>query len=117
MFPPQIDNFQKPIKFKSDLGNEFFGEKGEKPSEEKPQPRENPKPKPKPKPFHCEHCGSNRHLAEFFFKMKREERLDRELANKDMYHPSSGVPEPRLGPRGEGMVRTIYPRERREYLP
>jgi hypothetical protein len=30
VFPPQTDNFQKPIKFKSDLGNEFFGKKGEK---------------------------------------------------------------------------------------
>jgi hypothetical protein len=35
VFPPQTDNFQKPIKYKSDLGNEFFGKKGEKPSEEK----------------------------------------------------------------------------------
>jgi hypothetical protein len=46
VFPPQTDNFQKPIKFKSDLGNEFFGKKGEKPSEEKlseekPEPKEN----------------------------------------------------------------------------
>jgi hypothetical protein len=44
------------------LGNEFFGKKGEKPSEEKsseekPEPKENTEPKPKPKPFHCEHCG------------------------------------------------------------
>jgi hypothetical protein len=38
VFPPQTDNFQKPIKLNSDLGNEFFGKKGEKPSEEKPQP-------------------------------------------------------------------------------
>jgi hypothetical protein len=29
VFPPQTDNFQKPIKFKSVLGNEFFGKKGE----------------------------------------------------------------------------------------
>jgi hypothetical protein len=36
VFPPQTDNFQKPIKFMSDLGNEFVGKKGEKPSEEKP---------------------------------------------------------------------------------
>jgi hypothetical protein len=35
-------------------------------------------------------------------------RLARELANKDRYHPSRDVPEPRLVPRGEGMVRTIY---------
>jgi hypothetical protein len=53
VFPPQTNKFQKPIKFESDLGNKFFGKKGEKPSEDKPQPRENLKPKPKPKPFHC----------------------------------------------------------------
>jgi hypothetical protein len=119
VFPPQTDNFHKPIKFKSDLGNEFFGKKGEKQSEEKPEPKENPKPKPKPKPkpFHCEHCGKDGHLAEFCFKRKREERLARELANKDRYRPSHGVPEPRLVPGGEGMVRTIYPRKRREFVP
>jgi hypothetical protein len=117
VFPPQTDNFQKPIKFKSVLENEFFGKKGEKPSEEKPDPKENPKPKPKPKPFHCEHYGRDGHLAEFCFRRKREERLARELANKDRYLPSRGVPEPRLMPRGEGMVRTIYPRERREFVP
>jgi hypothetical protein len=117
VFPPQTDNFHKPIKFKSDLGNEFFGKKGEKPSEEKPEPKENPKPKPKPKPFHCEHCGRDGHLAEFCFRRKREERLSRELANKDRYLPSRDVSEPRLVSRGEGMVRTIYPRERREFVP
>jgi hypothetical protein len=53
MFPPQTDNFQKPIKLKSDLGNGFFGKKGAKLSKEKPEPKESPKPKPKPKPFHC----------------------------------------------------------------
>jgi hypothetical protein len=92
MFPPQTDNFQKPIKFKSDLGNEFFGKKGGKPSEEKPEPKENPKPKPKSEPFHCEHCGRGGHLAEFCFRRKHEERLARELANKDRYFPSRGVP-------------------------
>jgi hypothetical protein len=122
VFPPQTDNFQKAIKFKSDLGNEFFGKKGEKPSEEKlsegkPEPKENPKPKPKLKPFHCEHCGSDEHLAEFCFRRRHEERLARELANKDRYRPSHGAPKPRLVPRGEGMVRTIYPRERREFVP
>jgi hypothetical protein len=40
-----------------------------------------------------------------------------ELANKDRYHPSRGVPEPRLVARGEGMVRTIYPRGSREFVP
>jgi hypothetical protein len=117
VFPPHTDNFQKPIKFKSDLGNEFFRKNREKPSEEKPEPREDPKQKPKPKSFHCEHCGRDGHLVEFCFRRKREERLARVLANKDRYRPSRGVPEPRLVPRGEGMVRTIYPRERREFVP
>jgi hypothetical protein len=121
VFPPQLDNFQKPIKFKSVLGNEFFEKKGEKlseekPSEEKPEPNENPL-KPKPKPFHCEHCERDGHLTEFCFRRKLEERLARELANKDTYRPFRGVPEPRLVPRGEGMVRTIYPRERRVFVP
>jgi hypothetical protein len=121
VFPPQTNNLQEPIKFKSVLGNEFFGKKGEKPSEEKtgeekPEPKENPKPKPKPKPFHCEHCGRDGHLAEFFSRKKRE-RLARELANKDRYCPSHGVPEPRLVPIGEEMVRTIYPHGRRDYVP
>jgi hypothetical protein len=49
--------------------------------------------------------------------MKREERLAREMANKDRYRPSCGVPEPRLVLRGEGMVLPIYPRERRGFLP
>jgi hypothetical protein len=68
VFPPQTNNFQEPIQFKSVLGNELFGKKGEKlseekPSEEKPEPNENPKPKPKPKPFHFEHCGRDGYLA------------------------------------------------------
>jgi hypothetical protein len=122
VLPTQTNNFQEPIKFKSVLRNEFFGKKGEKlseekPSEEKPDPKENPKPNPKPKPFHCEHCGRDGHLAEFCFRRKREDRLARELANKDRYRPSRGVPEPGLVLRGEGMVRTIYPRERREFVP
>jgi hypothetical protein len=70
-----------------------------------------------PKSFHCEHCGTGGHLAEFCFRRKCEERLATELANKDRYHPSRGVPEPRLVSRGEGMVCTIYPRERCEFMP
>jgi hypothetical protein len=53
----------------------------------------------------------------FCFRRKHEERLARELANKDRYHPSRGVPEHRLVPRGEGTVRTIYSRERHEFVP
>jgi hypothetical protein len=44
------------------MGNEFFGKKGEKSSEEKPQPKEIPKPKPKQIAFHCEYCGRDGHL-------------------------------------------------------
>jgi hypothetical protein len=106
------------------LGNEFFGKKGEKLSEEKPseeklEPKENPKPKPKAKPksYHCEHCGRDGHLAEFCFRRKHEERLARELANKDRYCSSRGVPESRLVPSGEGIVRTIHPRGRCEFVP
>jgi hypothetical protein len=36
VFPPQTDDFKKPIKFMSTLGNVFFGKESEKPSEEKP---------------------------------------------------------------------------------
>jgi hypothetical protein len=114
VFPPQTDNFQKPIKFKSVLGNEFFGKEGDNPSEEELEPKENPKEKPKH--FHCEHCWRDGHQDEFCFRRKHEEKLAIELANKDTYRPSRGVPEPRLVPRGEGMVHTIYPRERREFV-
>jgi hypothetical protein len=66
--PPKTNDFQKPMK--------FVGEKGEKPRE-KPEPE----PKPKPIPFRCEYCGKERHLAEFCYKRKRDERLAREQAN------------------------------------
>jgi hypothetical protein len=37
IFPHPTNDFQKPIMFKSDLGNEFIGKKDQKPSEEKPK--------------------------------------------------------------------------------
>jgi hypothetical protein len=56
IFPHPTDDFQKPIKFKSTLGNVFFGKESDKSSEEKPveqpsgeKPSEKPQPKPKPK--------------------------------------------------------------------
>jgi hypothetical protein len=36
VFPPQTNDFQKPIKFMSTLGKVFFGKESEKVSEEKP---------------------------------------------------------------------------------
>jgi hypothetical protein len=35
--------------------------------------------------------------------------FSREMANKDRYHPSRGAPESCVVPRGEGVVRTIFP--------
>jgi hypothetical protein len=83
------------------------------------EPGENPNPMPMPKvkpiPFHCDHCGRDGHIEEFCFRRRREERLAREMANKDMYCPSRGVPEPRVVPIGEGVVRNIPPKGRREF--
>jgi hypothetical protein len=117
VFPPQTDDFQKPIKFKSTLGNVFFGKESEKPSEEKlvekpsgekPSEQSQPKPKPKLVQFHCDHCGRDGHKGEFCFKRKREERMAKKWANKDKYHPSNGVLELRVQmPRAKAIVRTV----------
>jgi hypothetical protein len=116
IFPHSINDFQKPIKFKSNLGNVFFGKEGDKPSEkktvEKPsgeKPSEQPHPKPKLKHvrFHCDYCGRDGHKGEFCFK-KCEERMAKEWANKDKYHSSNGVLEPRMQmPRTKAIVRTV----------
>jgi hypothetical protein len=58
--------------------------------------------------FHCGYCGRDGHKDEFFFKRKREERMAKELANKDKYHPSTGVLEPHVQmPRAKASVRTV----------
>jgi hypothetical protein len=126
VFPPQTDGFQKPIKFISTSGKVFFGKESEKPSEEKPvekpseekpvekssgeKPNEQLHPKHKPKliKFHCGYCGRDGHKEEFCFKRRREERMAKEWANKDKYHPSNGVLEPRVQmPRAKRSVRTV----------
>jgi hypothetical protein len=96
VFPPQTNDFQKPIKFVSTLGKVFFGKESEKASEEKPvekpseekpvekpsgeKPSEQPHPKPKPKPirFHCGYCGRDGHKDEFCFKRNQEESMAKE---------------------------------------
>jgi hypothetical protein len=92
IFPQSTDDFQKPIKFKSNMGNVFFGKESEKSSEEKPVEKSNgekasehPQPKPKHKLmlFHCDYCERDGHKDEFCFKKKREERMSKEWANKD----------------------------------
>jgi hypothetical protein len=117
VFPPQTNDFQKPIKFVSTSGKVFFGKESEKAIEEKPvekssgeKPSEQPQPKPKPKlvRFHCGYCGKDGHKDEFFFKRKREERMAKEWANKDRYNPLHGVPKPRMPlPRGKAVVRSV----------
>jgi hypothetical protein len=110
----------------STLGKVFFGKESEKASEEKPiekpseeksiekpsgvKPNEQPQPKPKPKlvRFHCDYCRRDGHMDEFCFKRRREERMAKEWANKDKYHPSNGVLEPRVQmPRAKVSVRTV----------
>jgi hypothetical protein len=81
----------------------------EKPSVQGNKHKKKPQPTPKAKPicFHCEHCGRDGHKREFCFRRRREERLPREMANKDRYRPSRGVPEPRVVPRSEGVVHMV----------
>jgi hypothetical protein len=48
------------------------------------------------------------HKGEFWFKRKREERMAKEWANNDKYHPSNGILEPRVQmPRAKAIVRTV----------
>jgi hypothetical protein len=117
VFPPQTNDFQKPIKFVSTSGKVFVGKESEKASEEKPvekssgeKPSEQPQSKPKPKlvRFHCSYSGRDGHKDEFCFNRKREERMAKEWTNKDKYHPSSGVLEPRVQmPRAKASVRSV----------
>jgi outer membrane biosynthesis protein TonB len=108
------------------LGKVFFGKESDKASVEKPveklseekpiekvsgeKPSEQPQPKPKPKlvRFHCDYCGRDGHKGEFCFKRRREERMAKEWANKDKYHPSNGVLEPRVQMlKAKESVRTV----------
>jgi hypothetical protein len=83
----------------------------EKPSDklsEKPFEEPHPKPKPRSIHFHCEFCGKDGHKKEFCYKRRREAKMAKEWANKDRYHPSYDVPEPRVQlPRAEASVRTV----------
>jgi hypothetical protein len=117
MFPTPTNDLQKPIKFVSTSGKVFFGKENEKANEGKPveklsgeKPSEQPHPKPKPKlvRFHYGYCGRDGHKDEFCFKRKREERMAKEWTNKDKYHLSDGVLEPRVQmPRAKTSVRTV----------
>jgi hypothetical protein len=124
VFPPQTNDLQKPIKFVSTSGKVLFRKESEKASEEKPvekssgeKPSEQPQSKPKPKlvRFHCGYCGRNGNKDKICFKRKREERMEKEWANKDKYHPSDGILEPRVQmPRAKASVRTVPAWEERK---
>jgi hypothetical protein len=71
----------------------------EKPSEktsEKSCEEPHSKPKPRSIRFHYEFCGKDGHKKEFCYKRRREARMAKEWANKDRYHLSHDVPEPRV---------------------
>jgi hypothetical protein len=68
----------------------------EQPNGEKPSEQPQPKPRPKPVRFHYDYCGSDGHKGEFCFKKRHEERMAKEWANKDKYHLSNCVLEPRV---------------------
>jgi hypothetical protein len=117
VFHTPTNDLQKPIKFVSTSGKVFFGKESEKASGDKPVEKlreeklsEQPQPKPKPKlvRFHCGYCGRDGHKDEFCFKSKREERMVKEWANKDKYHPSDGLLEPLVQmPRAKASVRIV----------
>jgi hypothetical protein len=99
-FAPKTNQSLKPREKTSE-------KESEKPSE---KPCEEPHPKSMPRPirFHCDFCGKDGHKRKFCFKRKREERIAKECANKDKYHPSNGVLEPRVQlPRAKASVRTV----------
>jgi hypothetical protein len=117
VFPTPTNDLLKPIKFVSTSGKVFFGKVGVKASEERPveelsgeKPSEQPQSKPKPKlvRFRCGYCGKEGHKDEFCFKRKREERMAKEWANRNKYHPSSGVLKARVQmPRAKASVRIV----------
>jgi hypothetical protein len=94
VFPPQTNDFQKPINFVSTLGKVFFGKESEKESKEKPVEKPSEE-KPVEKPS-GEKPSEQPLKDEFCFKRKREERMAKEWDNKDKYHPSNGVLEPHV---------------------
>jgi hypothetical protein len=113
--PPQPtpkDKFTSKPNQPREISSEKASKKLSKKVSEKPsrRPCEEPHPKPKPRSirFHCDFCGKDGHKRAFCFKRKREEKMAKEWANKDNYHPSDGVLEPRVQmPRAKASVRTV----------
>jgi hypothetical protein len=107
-FASKPNQLLKPREKPSEKASEKPSEKPSAKPSEKPCEQPHPKPKPRLIRFHCEFCGKDGHNKEFCYKRRREARMAKEWANKDRYHPSHGVPEPRMPlPKGKGFVRTV----------
>jgi hypothetical protein len=110
--PTSKDKFaSKPNQLREKPSEKASEKPSEKPSgkpSEKPCEEPHPKPKLRSIRFHCEFCGKDSHKIKFCYKTRREVRMAKEWANKDKYHPSSGVLEPRVQmPRAKASVRTV----------
>jgi hypothetical protein len=98
----------KPREKPSEKASEKPSEKSSGKPSEKPCEEPHPKPKPRSIRFHCKFCGKDGHKREFCYKRRREARMAKEWTNKDRYHPSHGVPEPRMPlPKGKGYVHKV----------
>jgi hypothetical protein len=107
-FAPKPNQLLKPREKPSEKASEKPSEKPSGKPSEKPCEEPHPNRKPRPIHFHCKFCGNDGHKREFCYKRWREARMSKELANKDMYHPSHGVSEPCMPlPKGKGVVHTI----------
>jgi hypothetical protein len=113
-FASKPNQLLKPREKPSEKASEKPCEKPSGKPSEKPCEEPNPKPEPRPICFHCEYCGKDCHKREFCYKRRREARMAKEWANKDRYHPTHGVPEPRMPlPKGKCVVHTVPTRRDR----
>jgi hypothetical protein len=108
MFVPKPNQLLKPREKPSENTSAKPSEKSCRKPSEKPCEEPHPKPMPRPIRFHDEFCGKDGHKREFCYKRRREARMAKEWANKDRYHPSHGVLEPRMPLlKGKGFVHMI----------
>jgi hypothetical protein len=104
-FASKPNQLLKPREKTSEKASEKPSEKPSGKLSEKSCEEPHPKPKPRSIRFHCEFCGKDGQKKEFFYKRRREARMANEWANNDRYHPSHGVPDPRMPlPKGKGFV-------------
>jgi hypothetical protein len=95
-FASKPNQLLKPREKPSSKASEKLSEKSSGKPSEKPCEEPHPKPKLRSIRFHCEFYGKDGHKREFCYKRRREARMAKEWTNKYRYHPSHGVPEPRI---------------------